>query len=584
MNTITLPPFYYRDNFLQLLRRACQLPGALLTQREHQLTACALQLEPESLALLVRLLTRKGNLFRSERMGWPELSSLDRPLEELRAKGWLRCIEPQDNVPEGGSMADGLALYNRDELLVAFGKTLASQAGIPVSRLKGWRRQVLDQACLVALEQGQLSRADLQTASWWWLGSDCDGWLETLLLLYFGNLQQSLTDFVLRDIGLARYETLHLDNGLCPFHDRAQLDAHRRLFHLAPDDDWLKQADQAALELRWQQLQTIIEVVEPQPFLQRRWQRVAVRLARQAERVGAAELALCWYAHCSVHPARERRVRLLASSDPWQALAGCREMVIAGGSEDEYQFVQAFVPRLLRQLHKQPDASRLQAEAVADWFQPSPAPAEINLVLPDDWKSRWPRVEQAVLDLLATPETGFYVENALICSVFGLLYWPVLFAPVEGAFFHPLQYRPDDLYERDFRARRQPWLAVVESELDTGQWIERIQTTLSEKAGMQNPFVYWEFALHAQEAGWFETLVRRIPVAHWRAIFEFIWKDPKAHRAGLPDLMLLTADGGYQLLEVKGPGDQLQPNQKSWLAWFASHDIPAAVLYARPPP
>ncbi len=39
----------------------------------------------------------------------------------------------------------------------------------------------------------------------------------------------------------------------------------------------------------------------------------------------------------------------------------------------------------------------------------------------------------------------FYVENALINSLFGLLCWPAIFAPPPGAFFHPFQSGPADL-------------------------------------------------------------------------------------------------------------------------------------------
>ncbi|PJI51655.1 nuclease, partial [Methylobacterium radiotolerans] len=48
-----------------------------------------------------------------------------------------------------------------------------------------------------------------------------------------------------------------------------------------------------------------------------------------------------------------------------------------------------------------------------------------------------------------------YVENALINSLFGLLCWPAVFAPLPGAFFHPFQRGPADLEAPDFHARRQ---------------------------------------------------------------------------------------------------------------------------------
>lgn len=584
MNIITLPPFYYRDNFQQLLDRADVLPPQLQTERERQLTAMARLLSPQALALLVRLLTRKGNLFRSERLAWAELPDLIEPVAELVCAGWVRVISPRAELTDLVCVDDWLALYSRDELLQAWGDRLVDVTAVSRSKLKSWRREALDDICKQALMIGALPRTELQTAPWWQLVSDCSQWLETLLLLYFGNLQQTLTEFVLRDLGLARYEDLPLDASLCPFHSRAQLDAHRALFHLSPDDDWLKAADADALQARWHELQAIRERVEDDEWLQRRWMRVVTRLARQAERLALPELALQWYQDCEYHPARERRIRLLAVRDPWRALDECRAAWLDSYSEDEWQFLQGFVPRLSKQLGKR-DSQRLQAPGVVDWYQAAALPAEQFLTLPDDWKQRWPRVEQAVLDLLAEQDRpGIYVENALVVSVFGLLYWPLLFAPVEGAFFHPFQYRPDDLYEPDFLEKRQHWWQEIEADLSSGAWIRLIQQRAIDKMGIQNPFVYWEFVAAGMEQEWFETVLKRIPLEHWRAMFEFIWQDPKAHRSGLPDLLILEPDGGYQLLEVKGPGDQLQANQKSWLAWFASQNIPAAVLYARPQP
>ena len=55
------------------------------------------------------------------------------------------------------------------------------------------------------------------------------------------------------------------------------------------------------------------------------------------------------------------------------------------------------------------------------------------------------------------------------------------------------------------------------------------------------------------------------------------WRD---NRAGLPDLIrFLPALDWYELIEVKGPGDRLQDNQRRWLAYFEQHGIPARVCH-----
>ena len=40
-------------------------------------------------------------------------------------------------------------------------------------------------------------------------------------------------------------------------------------------------------------------------------------------------------------------------------------------------------------------------------------------------------------------------------------------------------------------------------------------------------------------------------------------------------------EGRYRMIEVKGPGDRLQDNQKRWLAFCAEHGMPVEVCYVR---
>jgi len=47
----------------------------------------------------------------------------------------------------------------------------------------------------------------------------------------------------------------------------------------------------------------------------------------------------------------------------------------------------------------------------------------------------------------------------------------------------------------------------------------------------------------------------------------------------LPDLILFPdTASGYELIEVKGPGDTLQNNQKRWMRYFAEWGIPFTVV------
>ena len=46
----------------------------------------------------------------------------------------------------------------------------------------------------------------------------------------------------------------------------------------------------------------------------------------------------------------------------------------------------------------------------------------------------------------------------------------------------------------------------------------------------------------------------------------------------MPDLLVFYPDGRYELIEVKGPNDQLQPVQRLWFKQFEALEVPARVL------
>jgi hypothetical protein len=185
------------------------------------------------------------------------------------------------------------------------------------------------------------------------------------------------------------------------------------------------------------------------------------------------------------------------------------------------------------------------------------------------------RVELAVSAHLSTPQAPvLYVENTLLNSLFGLLCWSAIFAPLPGAFFHEFHAAPADLLEADFHRRRSAAFAACLGQLESGTYRDSILRTFEAKAGIQSPFVPWG-ALTRQEL---ELALDCIPPAHLQKFFERLLADLRANRSGLPDLIQLWPDERrYRLVEVKGPGDRLQDNQIRWLNFCLAQDIPVAV-------
>ena len=170
--------------------------------------------------------------------------------------------------------------------------------------------------------------------------------------------------------------------------------------------------------------------------------------------------------------------------------------------------------------------------------------------------------------------TVFYVESGLINSLFGLLFWDAIFAPVSGAFFHPFQAAPADLHEPDFQARRARELDACFAQLESGDYRATILDHFERKAGVASPFVAW--GLVSREL--LTLALTCVPAAHLRELFGRLLCDLRANRAGLPDLIQLwPREQRYRMVEVKGPGDRLQDNQVRWLTFCATKGIPAEV-------
>jgi hypothetical protein len=169
-----------------------------------------------------------------------------------------------------------------------------------------------------------------------------------------------------------------------------------------------------------------------------------------------------------------------------------------------------------------------------------------------------------------------YVENGLINSLFGLLCWPAIFAPVPGAFFHDFHRGPADLASGNFYRRRQRAFDDCLALLESGHYAGAIWNIFERKRGIQSPFVRWP-TLDKTLLRW---ALDCLPVGHLRLWFEWILRDVQENRTGFPDLVQFWPDQRkYRMIEVKGPGDRVQDNQRRLLEFCVSHQMPVAVCH-----
>lgn len=526
---VELAPDYYLHNFRLLLADIAKRHADLLLCDEHAWLTRFAALSHPAACLLVRLLSRKGEWFRADKLHYPEIGAL--PLDELAQTGFIRLAQPDWpelgallTRPEIQSLASHLPRSARKEAL------LDELANTPLPALPFVCLQVLDKALLARF-----------------------------LLLFFGNREQDLTEFVLLDLGHYRYESYPLDPACRLFQSRQQLDARWALDEWQAQ--WLVERANTGPEVAANWWPTL-PARSDWPPLARRRERLQLALARDLERCGDDELALHLYADCQMPPARERQVRLwLKRGEHTQAAAMLAEMIAAPRDEEERAVLRPLQEKLARALGNRVPRHR------------RPEFPALDLTL-----SPWPgRVEEAALTALAQQDWhGGWCENALLGGIFGLLFWDALFAPLPGAFFNRYQRGPADLYSSTFAERRRPQIAAAWAQLAAPDYREQLLLRYERKQGIANDWVVWDRLPRSL----LEQALGVIPRHHWQAMLTRLLFDLRSNRSGLPDLVLFR-DGEYCLVEVKGPGDDLQPHQIRWLQFFAAEGIPHAVCRVR---
>ncbi len=541
---VALAPRYYRDNFLQLCNAVEALYGDLLHPDERDFLQRWRHLPEHAQCLYVRLVSRVGPWFRRSKLGYAEIGDLAEPLADLSAAGLL------------ATSADvGLDQQARLFTLVEWRAAFAAHLPAAQPRTKP---ELLALIAALQWPDADVLGVLLEATADQLLAPVGGDTVELLQLLFFGNRRQGLTDFVLSDLGIARYYPYTLDRQQRLFSCRDAVDEYRAWEELA-DVHWLLQeaGDSDGFVALAEQL-----LATPPRFAttERRHWKLCNRLARKLERDGELALAARLYGCSQLHPARERLVRVLENTGACtQALEQCRQLLAQPWCEEEREAAQRILPRLLRQLGQPPPARRRDRVQTLDLALPK---VEFG-------------VEIAVARHLAMDwHAVHYVENALFNSLFGLAFWEQIFAPVAGAFLNAFQSVPADMYQQGFSQRRQALLDARLAELAGVDLYPELLAALHRYGGYQCRWVSWPLL----SAPLLEQVLACVPREHLLAIWQRMLFDPGENRRGFPDLIALgDAPGSYCLIEVKGPGDQLQHGQRRWLRFFAEQSVPACV-------
>lgn len=545
-----LTPLYYRDNFLRLCETVQSQYGDILNTDELDHLQAFHALSMSAQCLYIRLISRTGPLFRSSKLHYPEIGNVAGAIHELTNSSLATRWEAFD-------VENLAALYTKPELGLMFEAQLA---GVRVTS----KASLIEALGLLALDNNTLQQCQREFDPAPVIAPLGTEHIALLQLLFFGNRHQSLTDFVLEDLGVARFYPYPLSPDHRLFSCRAAVDEYLACAALA--DTRYELLDSEQTEQLRDVAEALLELELQFESTRSRWDKLCNRLGRDLERLEEYDLAIALYSRSQSHPARERTARILEKRKEWAATRLlCESILQEPLTEAEHDAATKIYPRAMRKLNGE------RVPRLRDSFE------EVKLTVPAG--------EQCVELLTAAhleTEPGerwrsvHYVENSLMNALFGLAFWPVIFADEPGVFHHPFQRAPTDMYTGGFAARRQSMIKDHLLHLESEDLTTLLTSAYAQYHPFQNHWIDWRTIS--------ESLVRQatraIPTEHLLSIWQRILFDPQENRRGFPDLIAFGEQrGDYAMIEVKGPGDTLQDNQKRWLRFFEATAIPAQIAW-----
>ncbi|MGF1816927.1 VRR-NUC domain-containing protein, partial [Vibrio splendidus] len=491
--TPQLLPTYYLDNFNRLVEHAQTLYTDLLSDDECRWLSEYKRLSVASQCLMVRLLSRKGCWFRSDKLSYVEIPDLKSTLQELNASSFVTLSHPtkQHNLVIT-DLEIGLHLLTKPELLNVF------------PALKSNKTAKKDELLLLLDQQPFEQFQSLPFDCIYVVESEV---IDVLLLLFFANTYQDLSQFVLSDLGLNTFENYPLSKQRRFFTSREQLNQKIQMRDIQRQ---YSEGDRKDPEFLEHLLQSVPSESKHKGIARKR-SRLINDIARDLERLNQNDQAAFWFKQSVLPPSRERLARIYDKQSELDLMCDIvTKMKTTPSDVSELEVAIKLEDRLLRK----------QGHKVSRTIKPSCKEIKLELDLSQT------RVELAVKQHFESQGWDVYFsENSFLCGLFGLAFWEVIFADVEGAFINRYQHRPLDLYHSDFVDKRAEQVEAVFQTIFKHE-LNHLLNIYDQKRGIANPFVNWNYfprslVEHSMEA---------IPNALIVDLFKVILSDLKLFR------------------------------------------------------
>ncbi len=545
-----LSPTYYLTNFEKLLKFVQDNYDDLLKEKEKKIMKSFFELKKDARLLFTRLIGRKGPFFVIEKIAYDEIN-LNKAISSLTKSKFIELHKDSTNLELLFEVEDYLSSYSRNELEIILKGS--GQSGL--SKLK--------KPDLIELIANDESLKVELLSTFPLLTLNHTGEFQLFFYLFFGNFHQTLSDFILEDVGALKYERYRIDKETRLFDSRKAINQSIR-FHQAREACYIAmelESFDEALEL-WKEMGKNKGSIAT---LNRKYKDYSDQLGRHFERIGDYEQAIVCYDKSKSSFAKERTIRVMVESNELNNAARLfKKMATNPQNFDEIDFVRKFGKKLSKMTGKE--------------FS-----YDMNWNFPEEkWeikKHNQLNVEEMVVkELKKKKHKALHTENWFWNSLLGLAFWDIIFKPLPGVFYHPFQRGPVDLFHpQDFYESRRELIEKRLKSIASGRYSKQILNTARKKYKTANHLVSW----NAMDMEFLERALETFSPIHLEAILRRQLSELRRNSSGLPDVFSIDSKGHPKLFEVKGPGDQLRPNQRAWLGFMKDIGIDCSVLWVK---
>ena len=559
---IELPPKYYLTYFQYLIDFVKKKYQPILNETEQQFLSAFEALTEDEKCLFIRFCNRTGSFFRTEKLKYAEIENITESLNGLIDKGFVAPLS-ENHLTEAANVLDIFSKSELIELAKMLNLETRGKASLKKDEVLDWLLAVGNWEDMIYLLNSE-DYANIHGLPHSLVRVLKETEVQMLKFLFFGSRHGDMTEFVTRDLGFQSYEKFDEDKMVAYFQTRQEVEDKLKV-SLAREDFYLmQQADIEILDIyNWFMDWTATHRKELSEIAIPTYGTFSLRVALYLEKKKALDEALTIFRLTEESPSRERQVRILdKQKNREEAKALCELILAEPQNATEQFFAEDYVNRLEAILLK-----KKSKKAVTQQLHKSD-----SITIAATWKRQ---VEFGVINYYQ--ERGMkaeFTENHLWRSLFGLLFWDIIFDTDSLAIHHPLQRSPSDLFKPTFFEKRkekmEERLKMLEDEDATVIYMNRI---FFEKFGLTNPLVEWYGGLFPLIL----TLLERLSPEQITLITLEMAKNLRQNLRGFPDLFI-WGDGEYSFIEVKSPTDSLSNQQLFWLRFFESINVRSKVL------